>query len=485
MRVKDLIDVLPASSFTYQGDLDLELRGLVLDPPKRKTRGRFLYPRDASWPQVPEEAPLPSRQKTERTIQRALNYGISGIICSSELRGAPYLEGKNVFFSDDTFALTCRIVAAIRESLDTQRITAITGSAGKTTTKAMLLHALRAIGEESIATNPGNLNLQRMALRRLSLSPQFSHSVLEISSSALMAFRKSGFTISPDVGIITSIAEAHLEHMESLENVARIKSDVFQAPPAGGTAIINADAPHADILIQRAVSEGCQLVTYGESENATIRLASWDPQTHDAVAMVGQQPIEYRVGPAGKHSVLNSLAVIAALRAHRLKNWRQGVEALASFEALEGRGQTVEIRLDTGAQITLIDEAYNANTASVRSSLASLSAMASDGSKRRVAVLGDILELGPQADQIHRDLADVVLAANLDHVYLFGTHMTALFDELKGRTDLVHHWPDLASLKTDLPSQLRERDIVLMKASGSTGLKDWVAELVAASSSPS
>src|SRR5699024_10166154 len=162
----------------------------------------------------------------------------------------------------------------------------------------------------------------------------------------------------------------------------------------------NRDTLRAELLMERAVAEGCQLVTYGESPSATIRLIEWDPESRRTVAMVGQQRVEYAVGADGRHNAINSLVVLAALRAHRITNWRAGVESLESFQAVDGRGQTVEVDLPNGDGITLIDEAYNANPASIRSSVASLALRSLPEGSRRVAILGDIGELGPHAAEL-------------------------------------------------------------------------------------
>src|SRR5699024_9008321 len=122
-------------------------------------------------------------------------------------------------FSANTYALVRGIAATVRASLDPQRITAITGSAGKTTVKSMLVHALRACGTGRVTSTPGNKNMYRTVLGRISQSGQYDHTVIEASSAAFLTYRQHDFSISPDVGIITSIAEAHLDHLGSLENL--------------------------------------------------------------------------------------------------------------------------------------------------------------------------------------------------------------------------------------------------------------------------
>lgn len=477
MLVRDLIGTLPGAQHQYQGDVDLPFSGLELNPPRKPPRGRFFVTRDASWPITLGDRQHPSRKRSARLIKQAFDQGAAGVICSPDFQGSAIVEGRNAFFTTDTYALARHATAAVRQSLNHQRTTAITGSAGKTTTKNMLLHALRASQAGRLASTPGNRNLYRTILRRLSQSARYDHTVIEAASAAFQTFRETGFSISADVSIVTSIAEGHLDYMKSLENIARVKSDIFQSPPPGGTAIINCDTECSDILVRRAEAEGCRVVTYGESREATIRLLEWNPQTRQAVATMDDECVEYVLGSEGKHTALNSLAVLGALRAHGITNWRDGMDSLASFKALVGRGQTQEIQLHNGVAVTLIDEAYNANAASIRSSVESLALRTVAPGGRRVAVLGDVLELGDHADQVHANFADSVLNADLDEVFLFGQHMRQLYEALRHQVSNVRHWEDLAAMRSELLGLLQQNDVVLLKASGSMGLNELVKEL--------
>lgn len=399
------------------------------------------------------------------------------MICSSELQGCSALEEKNVFSSSDTFGLACELAGLVRRSLRRQRITAITGSAGKTSTKAMLMHSLNAGRSRRANGTPGNRNLPSTILRILSQSDSHRHTVLETSSVALLGFRSREFSISPDVGIVTSIGEAHLEYMETLENIANVKSSIFQKSPAGGSALINRDATHSDILVDRAERFGYRAITYGESPQSSIRLTGWDSDARTVTAKWGEDEVEYTVGQGGKHAAVNSLAVLGALREHGVKRWRSAIESLATFQALDGRGATTEAGLASGGRFTLIDESYNSNAVSVRTSLEDLATRPVPEGGRRVAVLGDILELGDRGDQVHRELAEPVLRAGLDSILLFGANMRHLYEALKGRAGNVQYWVDLESLQAELPILLREGDAVLMKASRGTGLNDFVGTL--------
>lgn len=132
-----------------------------------------------------------------------------------------------------------------------------------------------------------------------------------------------------------------------------------------------------------------------------------------------------------------------------------------------------------GARVTLIDEAYNANPASIRSSVASLASKPVPSGARRIAVLGDVRELGSHADQIHRDLANAVTSADLDQVFLVGEHMRELYKVLKGRVSNLRHWESVETMRGEILDLLQENDTVLMKASLSMGLHDVVKELTA------
>lgn len=479
MLVSDLITVLSShEEFDYQGDSHIQFRGVALKSTTRGLRRRFYVLVDESWNANSNRNFRNEGFEAEQEIEKAFETGAVGVVCSSTLRGSPVLEDRNVFFVENTFDFAFRLAEAVRSATGTQRITAITGSAGKSSTKAMVTHALSALGVMGVLSAPGNQNLAYSLTWQLSRASTNAHVVAEVAGSAFLVFQEHSFAVSADVSVITSISEAHLDYLRDLESVARIKSDLFQRPPAGGTAVINLDAPHSGLLVRRAVQEGCQLVTYGESSEAAIRLVSYDQATRHVVADVGQERIEYMIGAGGKHMAMNSLAVIAVLRAHRIKDWRAGVKSLESFQALSGRGQVSQVTLDSGAQVTLIDEAYNANPGSIRASLEHLSKRAVPERSRRVAILGDVLELGEQAQAIHRSLAEAVVSANLDEVHLFGEHMAALHEEIGDRLPQARHWEDLDALTGEALGLLESGDVVLVKASGSTGLKDFVRGLI-------
>lgn len=478
MRAHDLIDALGDSAgIEYQGNSRQILRGFTERSSPGGVRRRFFVLVDTGWTRQSRQKQLPEGTHPEDVIGRAFANGASGVVCSPALRGSPVLEGRNVFFTDATFDFILRAAAYTRSTLKEHTVTAVTGSAGKSTTKAMIAHALKALDAGSVLATAGNTNLAQHVASQLTRSHRNVHTVVEVAGSAFPRYEPRGFSVSPDVAIITAISEAHLDYLHDLESVARIKSDLFLAPPPGGTAVVNIDTPHSNLLVDRAHREGWTLVTYGESAGADLRLVEYAPAEGLVLAQVGGEQFRYAVGAPGRHMALNSLAVIAALRGLGLEQWRDGVRLLATFAPLGGRGEAAEVTLASGARITLIDEAYNANPVSMRAALDLLSSKTVVEDGRRIAVLGDILELGDSADQIHRSLADAVLGADAHEVHLFGTHMAALYDEVRDRGVVVYHWSDLEEMAAGLLTQLRTGDVVLTKASGGTGLKDFVQEI--------
>lgn len=481
MRVRTLISALPSDTrFDYQGDEETVFGGISVNHRSTEVSQRFFAMTPRTLRRLPQREDEGWDAAFANVVRRMRRGGVNGFICPLDMRGHSALEGLNCFFVEEPYAFVLRAVSSVRDSRGARRITAVTGSAGKSTTKQMITHALTAIeAAKRIQSPPNPQNLFISLVGHLSRSHLYGHSVLEVAGSCLQEMEHLDFSVSADVSIVTSISEAHLNYLRNLEGVARYKANIFRAPPAGGTAVINLDAPHSDLLVRRAVSEGCQLVTYGESEEATIRLVDYDAITRTVTARVGREELTYVVGAHGRHMALNSLAVIATLRAYRLSRWREGVASLESFAPLTGRGEITEITTPEGVPVTLIDEAYNANPGSMSASLRSLAERPAPEGGRKIAVLGDILELGSQAETLHIGLADAVEATSADELHLFGEHMGALHRRLTERGIASTHYEDLPSLTRGIRSTLRPGDLVLVKSSHGTGLHALVSELKA------
>lgn len=476
--VRELLSRLPVdTSHSFQGDPEATLNGMTIRFGGRRLQGRFVMLVTPEWGEGLALKYGPA--SLVEAVSTALDNGVTGFVLPKRLQGSEFLEGSNYIFVDNTLTFTFQLLEAMKAYRGSRRLTAVTGSAGKSTTKAMITHALSSIMPRRRIYSPGHTqNVMTSMVRHLSVTHRYHHSVIEVAGSCFVSFESlDDFTVSPDVSVITSISEAHLDYLGDLEGVARLKSQLFNAPPPGGTAIINLDAIHSDYLVRRAVEEGCQLVTYGESPDATIRLIDYNPQTGQTTAQVGREQLQYVVGPKGKHMALNSLAVIAVLRAHRIKQWREGVKSLATFSALSGRGRTSTPTLQSGATVTLLDEAYNANPASMQVALESLAGQHVEPGAKRVAVLGDMLELGPATTEIHVGLGEYLRRTRPDVVHLYGPEMRTLFHSVAPGLPGVRHWEDLDTLTQHLQETLGQGDCVLVKSANGTGLHNVVSEL--------
>lgn len=479
MNISELISLLPDDSAgDYRGDRDIDFGGLTVRFSGGRVNGRFCVMLTDSWgsKKVVRKYFSPEMSFADH-IASARKNGAAGFVLPREFVDNPAIEGCNVFFVEDTTDFAFTAVAAIRHSDRAGRITAVTGSAGKSTTKSMITHSLKALVPSEEIYSPGSTqNIEASILGHMSVNHRYPNSVLEVAGSAFHRFRRNGFVVSADVSIVTSISEAHLDYLKDTETVADIKSDIFHSPPPAGTAIINIDTQHSSALVRRAVRAGRQLVTYGESPEATIRLRDYDISTGAVTAEVGDELVSYTVGARGRHMALNSLAVIATLRAHGFREWRRAVASLASFEALSGRGRPIEFSVE-GGTVTMIDESYNANPASMRAAIETFRAMQVNGSGRRIVVLGDILELGSEAEAIHLSLVDLLAAARFDQVHLVGEHMQKVREALVDREFEARHWTDLDALTAELRSSIRAKDAILLKSSNGTGLHTVVSAL--------
>ena len=477
LRVDELLDPLATRvQYDYVGKRDMQFRGIALRATRRLAGGQFVVLVDSHWgKRARKKFGYPDRTR-EAVINEAHANGAAGFIVNEQLKGEPALADKNCFFVSNTLDFAFRLVETVRE-LTSRKVVAVTGSAGKSTTKAMIIHALGSLSPApEIYNPPGTDNIFTSVTCQLSRMDNFDYSVLEVAGSAFLRFHKNNFTVSPDVAVVTSISEAHLDYLDDLAGVARRKARLFDSPPPGGTAVINLDTPCADLLLAHAKEQGGRVVTFGESTDAMVRLVDYQPATRRAVVEVDGARTELTIGAEGRHMALNSLAVLATLRALGIPEWQRALSSLETFHALTGRGETSSVPVP-GGTLTLIDESYNANPASIRAALDAMANRQVEGSGRRIVVLADMLELGAHAAAIHQDLAPAFDPLVGTEVHLLGENMAALFDALGPSRPGVQHWRSLAELKSALLDDVRPGDVMLLKGSNGMGLGEIVREL--------
>ncbi len=390
----------------------------------------------------------------------------------------------HILVADTTQALIA-LARASRER-SSGKIVGVTGSVGKTGVKEALFAALdrssRGSAHRSLKSYNNHIGVP-LSLSRMHAASAFG--VFEMGMNH--AGEISGLTaqVRPHVAIITTIAPAHIENLGSEEGIADAKAEIFEGLQPGGTAVIPADSPHCARLAARAQALGAKVVTFGLAGDADVRLLDAVPTPGGGslvTADLGDRRLCYTVAEPGEHWVSNSLAVMAAVRAVGGDLGAAGL-ALAEMGGLAGRGARHRIAVP-GGNALLIDESYNANPASMRATLAQLG---QTPAVRRIAVLGAMKELGDFAPAFHAQLAEPVLAANVDHAILVGAEMDALADVL-GRAgqsplgNMAHfdHCEGPEEAIAALESHgIKAGDAILVKGSNSVGLARLVAHFTA------
>jgi UDP-N-acetylmuramoyl-tripeptide--D-alanyl-D-alanine ligase len=343
------------------------------------------------------------------------------------------------------------------------RVVAVTGSAGKTGTKEMLRLCLSDAGATHASEKSYN-NHWGVPLTLARMPKSAEYGVFEIGMNHAGEITPLARLVRPHAAVITTVEPVHLEYFPSVEAIAEAKAEIFAGLVPGGAAVVPHDNPHFDLLKRRAQALGAEVVSFGYSEHADVRgiQANMDARGSSVIAGVDTQRFAYRIGAPGEHYVKNSLAVLAALKALGADPMRC-LNALVKVTAPAGRGARTTFGVRDG-RLLLIDESYNANPASVRAALAAMATVPRSDFPRRLAVLGDMLELGDASADLHRGLKEAVDAAGVDLVFACGPMMKLLFDQLKPAQQAA--WmPGSAALTSSLLDTVQAGDVVMIKGS--------------------
>ncbi len=341
-------------------------------------------------------------------------------------------------------------LGAYARSRFTGSVAAVTGSVGKTTTKEMLRLVLSASGRTSAAVASYN-NHWGVPLTLARMPPDDDYAVVEIGMNNSGEIEPLAMLASPDVAVVTNVESAHLGRLGSLEAIADEKASIAKGVMQGGAIVLPQDSPFFDRLRAAAGSLRCEAFGSGNLLSVDEGEAG-----SDVAARIGGRPVRFRLAAPGRHMVANALCALTA--AHALgADVEAGARALAGFAPVAGRGSRQPIQ---GGRATLLDESYNASAASVR---AALGVLALTPARRRVAVLGDMLELGDHSRAEHEALAPAA-RGSADLVHTCGRWMRFLHEALPDDRRGLHE-PDSAALAAALPATLRDGDAVLVKGS--------------------
>ncbi|WP_193171662.1 UDP-N-acetylmuramoyl-tripeptide--D-alanyl-D-alanine ligase [Nisaea nitritireducens] len=354
-------------------------------------------------------------------------------------------------------------IAKAARARSSATVLAVTGSVGKTGTKDSLAAALSVFG--SVHASAGNLNNHIGAPLSLSRLPRDAeYAVLELGMNHIGEISDLTRLVRPDLAIITNVEETHIGHFRDLEQIAEAKSEIFEGlEKDNGLAVLNRDNAHFYFCADKAEATGARIVSFGRSEDADVRLigAECGSDGSNIVVRVDGRQLVYRIDGIGMHWAFNSVGVLACIHALGL-DLNKASRAIRDVTAKAGRGRQEEIAFGEDG-LLLIDESYNASPASVTAALEVLSMTKPKGQGRRIAILGDMLELGERSDFLHLDLLAKV-CASADLVFTVGPMMDRMGRNLPPMLS-GGHGATADEIVSQVIDTLGEGDVVLVKGS--------------------
>ncbi|WP_137931931.1 UDP-N-acetylmuramoylalanyl-D-glutamyl-2,6-diaminopimelate--D-alanyl-D-alanine ligase [Mesorhizobium comanense] len=403
------------------------------------------------------------------------------VVAEGKLPSLGRLTAPIVVVEDVLAALEKLGVAARARS--SARIIAVTGSAGKTTTKEALRHVLSAVGKVHASAQSFN-NHWGVPLTLARMPADCDYAVFEIGMNHPDEIRPLVKMVRPHVAIVTMIAAAHLGFFRNLDEIAKAKAEIFEGLEPGGAAVLNRDDARFKLLEKMARASGVEHVYgFGENARSTFKLTKCELHADhsDIAARIDGHDMIARIGAPGRHMVQNVLAVLGA--AHLVgADLGKVALALVDLSAERGRGKRHVLRHPGGSSqpagpITLIDESYNANPASMAAAMALLNATPVAGEGRRIAVLGDMLELGDHSAKLHAALAELIVGTGTGTVFLGGPEMRSLAQALP-QDIKTEYRAGAEELKPVLLAALKPGDVVMIKSSKGIGFAKLVDALL-------
>jgi len=430
---------------------------------KWNASGLSIDTRSLQWGEL--FVPLKDVRDGHDFIPNARAAGACAVISENPNEQAPALIVK------DSLQAMRDLAVAARERCGSKRI-AVTGSVGKTSLKEAIAAICMSAGRTHKSLKSFN-NHWGVPLTLASMPPDTDFGVFEVGMNHAGELADLSPLIAPHVAVITKIAPAHLAHFKDISAIASAKAEIFEGLQEGGVAVINRDDDFYKFLSDEAVKRDAKIVTFGAHEKSDIRFTN-------TVSMAGEQRavLEYNgqsydlVLPLdGLHWVQNAACAIAATVSVGI-DIEIALSALSGFRALPGRGEALDIKLD-GKLLTLIDDSYNANPESMRAAIQTLGARAQG---RKLAVLGDMFELGKDELELHIALAEPLKAADVARVIFLGECMRSLKGALP--REMRGLWArDWEAALTALRQEAKDGDTILVKGSNATGLGHLVAAI--------
>ncbi|MBP9753249.1 MAG: UDP-N-acetylmuramoyl-tripeptide--D-alanyl-D-alanine ligase [Proteobacteria bacterium] len=408
-------------------------------------------------------------------IKQAIEKGASAIILEDEDYVGDCLH-MTYFLVPNTLKALEKIAMAYRVKVNpSSKTIALTGSVGKTTLKEFLNTIISPFLKTTCSQKSFNNHIG-VPLTLCSLAEDTQCSIFEIGMNHKGEIKPLSYMVSPDVAIITAIEPAHIGHLGSLEAIAHEKADILEGILPGGTAILPIDSPFCDFLIEKALKRATKIITLGKKEGATIRLIS-TTYTEKGVkiwARIWGKEYTWEMPVFAEHYVMLSLFAVAIAVELNLDVYDL-IPYLSNLKPLPGRGSIEKISLSNGRDITVIDDSYNANLSSMCAGLSVLNQL--EG-MRKIAVLGDMAELGDFKDSILKDLADHIKTLNIDAIFTVGESIHTIEKHIHQNCRFFHK-NTVQEMTPDVLDFLKNQDMIFVKGSNVNKLSYLIEQLKA------
>ncbi len=398
--------------------------------------------------------------------ETAIKNGAAAIVVSTKIPTVP--DDKQLIVTDTLQALQ-NLGRAARQRTGA-KIIGVTGSVGKTGTKEFLATAFGALGQTHASIKSYN-NHWGVPFSLSSMHAGSDYAIFEMGMNHANEITPLTRQVRPHIAIITTIAPVHVGNFENgMEGIAAAKAEILEGIEPGGTIILNRDDEWYDYLNRAAQRHGVDVKTFGENEQSDAALETCIEASNGSrvTARIMGEKIDYTLQIAGRHIAMNSLAVLLAVKLAG-GDIKKSARALSGQAPIIGRGKREFLNIgDETNPVTLIDESYNANPAAMRAAFKVLALIDPGRGGRRIAILGDMLELGADGARHHADLALPLKAANVDLVYTCGKLMKNLHDSIPANQRGLHAETS-SELSKIVPDVLVPGDVVMVK--GSLGSK--------------
>lgn len=396
-------------------------------------------------------------------VKEALSKGAVAAMVSQIIEGVPL---EKLLVVGDTMKAMQDLGQAARNRT-ASKIIGITGSVGKTGTKEMLGRAFSASGQTHYSEKSLN-NHWGVPLSLARMHAGTDYGVFEMGMNHPGEITPLSAQVRPHLAIITTVAPTHIEHFpDGLEGIARAKAEIFSSMDEHGIALLNCDIPQFDFLQSEARKYGLKKIfSFGEGEGAHARLIDClvaSNGTRVRANILGED-VTFTLKDAGKHIAVNALSVLLAVKLLGA-DLSKAIAAIEGIEPPAGRGRREYLNIgDPTNPVTLIDESYNASPVAMQAAFKVMALIDPGRGGRRIAVLGDMLELGAESARLHADLALPLQAAGVDLVYTCGTLMKNLYDTLPNDNRGAHR-QNSQELAQIVPDVLVPGDVVMVKGS--------------------